>query len=162
AYKMSEIYLSFTPEVPSPTFAGAPGFESGSATRYFTGLTNGQPGWSSNESDATPVVSDVVQGPTIDHLSVAYSQDLGLWLMTFGGGRDKQGDGTPTNGTPATDGVYFTYAPAPWGPWAPPQLIFNATRDNGFGVFMHNQNFNPPGPLGPTAGTNDPNTTTGT
>ena len=52
--------------------------------------------------------------------------------------------------------------PAPWGPWAQPQLIFNATRDNGFGVFMHNQSFNPPGPLGPTAGTNDPNTTTGT
>jgi hypothetical protein len=129
AYKLSQIYLSYTFEIPSATFAGAPGFEDGLATKYFTGLTNGQPMWSTNESDAMPVVSDVVQGPTIDHLSVAYSPDLGLWLMTFGGGRDKQGDGTPTNGTPATDGVYFTYAPAPWGPWATPQLIFNATRD---------------------------------
>jgi hypothetical protein len=62
AYKLSQIYLSYTFEIPSPTFSGAPGFEDGLATKYFTGLTNGQPMWSTNESDAVPVVSDVVQG----------------------------------------------------------------------------------------------------
>ena len=161
--KASDIYLSFDFGIANaPALAGAPGYEAGTATRYFTGLTNGQPVWSNNESDAMPVVRDVVEPPTIAHLSVSYSQELRLWLMTFDGGRAQQSDGTPTNGSPATDGVYFTYAPAPWGPWAPPQLIFNAARDNGFGVFMHNQNYDPPGPIGPTAGQNDPNTTRGT
>jgi hypothetical protein len=160
--RQSNVYLSFDFGIASsPAFAGAPQFETGTGTKYFTGLTGGQATWSNNESDAMPVVKDVVDGPTIAHLSVSYSRDLGLWLMTFDGGRSQQADGTPTNGSPATDGVYFTYAPAPWGPWAEPQLIFNATRDHGLGVFMHDQNDNPPGPIGPTAGQNDPNTTRG-
>ena len=159
--RASNIYLAFDFGVPNdPAFAGDPAYESGGATKYFTGLTNGQPNWSSNESDAVPVVTDVVTPPTVAHLSVTYQKSLGLWLMTFDGGRGQQADGTPTNGSPATDGVYFTYAPAPWGPWAQPQLIFNATRDNGFGVFMH-QDTSPEGPIGPTAGQNDPNTTNG-
>jgi hypothetical protein len=161
--RASNIYLAFDFGVANdPALAGAPGYESGAATKYFTGLTSGQPNWSSNESDAAAIVNDVVTPPTVAHVSVTYQKDLGLWLMTFDGGRAQQPDGTPTNGSSATDGVYFTYAPAPWGPWATPQLIFNATRDSGFGVFMHNGKDNPPGPIGPTAGTNDPNTTTGT
>jgi uncharacterized protein DUF4185 len=162
AYKASQIYLSFNFAVDNlPALAGAPAFEMGANTKYFAGLSGGQPIWSDSETDAMPVVEDVVQGPTIGHLSVAYSRELGLWLMTFDGGRSKQDDGTQTTGTSATDGVYFTYAPAPWGPWAQPQLIFNPTRDNGFGVFIHNQDYTPPGPIGPAAGQNDPNTTRG-
>ncbi|MGH9763271.1 MAG: hypothetical protein ACREAC_20780, partial [Blastocatellia bacterium] len=133
--RASNVYLSFDPAIANlPAVAGAPGYEAGGNTMYLKGLDDaGQPIWSTSESDAMPVVKDVVDPPTIAHLSVSYSKDLGLWLMTFDGGRTQQPDGTQTNGSPATDGVYFTYAPAPWGPWAQPQLIFNAIRDNGFG-----------------------------
>src|SRR5215471_1012594 len=51
--RASDIYLAFDSGVANdPALAGAPGYESGAATKYFTGLTNGQPKWSSNESDA--------------------------------------------------------------------------------------------------------------
>lgn len=61
--------------------------------------------------------------PTIGNVSVAYSAELGLWLMTYDGGRQTQ----------KTTGFYFTYAAKPWGPWTAPQLIFNDVRDSGLG-----------------------------
>jgi hypothetical protein len=122
-YRASNIYLSLTPRSD---------FEKGSATRYFTGLNGGgNPQWSHNESDAVPIVVDDPMhngsAPTIGKLSVSYSSDLRLWLMTFDGGRQSN----------ATEGIYFCYAEAPWGPWSEPQLIFNACRDGGFGRFIH-------------------------
>jgi len=72
--------------------------------------------------------------------------------MTFDGGRQSA----------ATRGVYFTYAKEPWGPWATPQVIFNAARDNALGVFIHNASAVPSdGLTGPTIGPNDPVTTSG-
>jgi hypothetical protein len=49
------------------------------------------------------------------------------------------------------------------GPWSAPQLIFNATRDGVFGVFIHNKSYSPPGPIGPTINptNNNPTTTDG-
>ena len=119
----------------------------------------GKPTWSANESAAVPIVQDNPLGgppwpndhPTIGHLSVTYSTPLDLWLMTYDGGRQQA----------STNGIYFTYAQTPWGPWAAPQLIFNAVRDHGGGVFIHAPPLNPPGPAGPTIGGNDPNTTRG-
>lgn len=59
-----------------------------------------------------------------------------------------------------TKGVYFTSAPAPWGPWVPPQLIFNPKRDHGFGVFIHDPTITPGPPgdglNGPLVGPGDP------
>ena len=136
-YRATNVYLA---TVPSSSF------ESGAGTRYFTGLVQGQPTWSSVEGDAVPIVVDnplghaPPDGPTIGNISVVYSADLGLWLMTYDGGRQ----------SPATNGVYFSYAPAPWGPWSPPQLIFNAARDHGLGVFIHDPSASPAGPAGPT------------
>ena len=46
--------------------------------------------------------------------------------MTYDGGK----------GSEATSGVYFTYAPQPWGPWSTPQRIFNECRDNALGNFI--------------------------
>jgi hypothetical protein len=93
--------------------------------------------------------------PTVGNLSVAYSSDLGLWLMTYDGGRQ----------TEKTTGVYFAYAQQPWGPWSTPQLIFNAIRDNAIGTFIHNPAIvpDPPGDglSGPTIGNNDIYTTRG-
>jgi hypothetical protein len=150
-YHASDIYLATVP---------ASSFESGAGTRYFAGLNNGQPVWSDTESGAVPVMqSSPFNGsgwpndkPTVGKVSVAYSNDLGLWLMTYDVAKQPED----------VNGVYFAYAPAPWGPWSKPQLIFNATRDHGYGVFMHNPGSNPPGPAGPMIGsTNNPQTDRG-
>ena len=116
--------------------------------------------WSTSESSAVPIVVDnplktSPYTPSIGNVSVVYSQDLGLWLMTYDGGRQ----------SPATSGVYFTYATDPWGPWSEPQLVFNPKRDGAVGKFIHDPSVvpNPPGDglNGPTIGGNNPNTTPG-
>jgi hypothetical protein len=150
AYRATEIYLAVVP---------ASTFESGAGTHYFAGMTNGQPMWTTIETQAAPVVVDNPlsgpgwpnDNPTVGNVSVSYAAGLQLWLMTYDGGRQSED----------TEGVYFCYAAQPWGPWSQPQLIFNAKRDHGFGVFIHNSNYDPPGPAGPTIGSNDPNTTRG-
>jgi hypothetical protein len=151
-YRKSDIYLSSVP---------VSSFVSGVGTLYFAGLTNGQPAWTTVETNAVPVVQDNPTNgpawpddfPTVAHLSVVYSTGLGVWLMTYDGGRN----------APETDGIYFSSAAQPWGPWTKPQLIFNAFRDMGYGVFMFNPTNNPTGPAGPTAdpAKNDPTTTPG-
>jgi uncharacterized protein (TIGR03437 family) len=115
----SNIYLSI---IPSSEFWTGLDQNGNSATRYFAGASNGQPGWSSSESAAVPIVNDVDPlNPTITDMTAFYSQQLGLWLMTFNGGANS---------------VYLTYAQTPWGPWSAPQAIFNPCRDKGFGNFM--------------------------
>jgi uncharacterized metal-binding protein len=150
-YRATDVYLA---EVPRSSF------ESGAGTRYFAGLSHGQPTWTTAEADAVPVVTDNPlngpawpnDSPTIGNLSVVYAADVGLWLMTYDGGRQSE----------ATNGVYFTSAPAPWGPWSTPQLIFNAKRDHGQGVFIHDPGQVPDDLLdGPTiAPANNPPATT--
>ena len=151
AYRGSDVYLATVP---------ASSFETGQGSRYFTGLANGQPTWSSSESAAVPVVMDnplhsPTYVPTIGNVSVTYSNDLALWLMTYDGGGQSQ----------STAGVYFTYASQPWGPWSEPQLIFNAKRDGAYGTFIHDPSIvpDPPGDglNGPTIGANNPYTTRG-
>jgi hypothetical protein len=155
AFRASDVYLA---SVPTNSFL------SGNGTLYFTGLTNGQPTWSSAETNAVPVVQDNPtngppwpnDSPSVGNVSVICAPALGLWLMTYDGGRNTR---YRTN----TSGIYFTYAPQPWGPWSTPQLIFNAFRDDGYGVFIHDPNHNPPGPAGPTIdpAKNDPTDTAG-
>jgi len=75
--------------------------------------------------------------------------------MTYDGGRQ----------TAKTKGVYFAYASQPWGPWSPPQLIFNDDRDNAAGVFVHKPSITPDPPgdglNGPVIGNNSPYATPG-
>lgn len=155
-YRASDIYLQAVP---------ASSFASGAGTQYFAGLVNGQPTWTNSESGAVPVVQDnPLNGPawpndtpTVGNLSVVFSRDLNLWLLTYDGGRQSN----------KTRGDYFTYAPQPWGPWATPQLILNDARDHAYGLggFVHNPNVvpDPPGDglNGPTIGSNDIYTTSG-
>jgi hypothetical protein len=135
-------------------------FVTGNGTQYFTGLVNGQPTWSSSESDAVPVVEDnPLKGPvwpnregTIGNNSVHYVPALGVWIMTYDGGREQ----------PTTAGIYFTYAAQPWGPWATPQLIYNLERDPGRGIFIHDPGASPPDNLqGLVFGTTDSHTAAG-
>jgi hypothetical protein len=148
AYRGSDVYLSTVK---------AEDFESGRGTRYFTGLVNGQPGWSASEADAVPVVLDNPLNipnhtPGIGNVSVIYSNELRLWLMTFDSSRGSQ----------ESRGFYFTHAREPWGPWQPPQLIFNSTRDGAAGTFIHDPRISPSdGLAGPTIGPTDPVTTPG-
>lgn len=88
-------------------------------TFYFAGLgPDGQPRWSGDEGAADPLVKDA----TLGDISVTYSGQLKLWLMT--------------HDSRATRGIIFRYAPAPWGPWSAGEVIFNARRD-GLGRFIH-------------------------
>jgi hypothetical protein len=147
-YRGSDVYLSVV---------GAADFESGRGTRYFTGLVNGQPAWSTSEADAVPVVLDNPSNipnhtPGIGNVSVIYSNELRLWLMTYDSARS----------SPETRGFYFTYASEPWGPWQRPQHIFNSTRDGAAGTFIHDPRISPSDRLtGPTIGPTDPVTTPG-
>ena len=154
-YRASDIYLARTP---------VSSYLSGGGTLYFTGLTNGQPTWGAIETNAVPVVQDnPTNGPPWPHdtpsagdVSVIYSTNLSLWMMTYDGGRNTSPKTTYT-------GIYFSYAAQPWGPWSTPQMIFNPTRDQGFGVFIHKNGDKPTGPDGPTINpsTNNPTTTEG-
>jgi uncharacterized protein (TIGR03437 family) len=171
AFRATNVYLSIIPSAQFWTGTDASG---SGATHYFAGVSNGQPIWSFSESSAVPIVTDIdPSNPTIGNVSVIYSQQLRLWLMVYDGGR---GDET-------TKGMYFTYAPQPWGPWSRPQLIYNDCRDKGYGDFVRyyyktaaenncpsamspgvNTTPNGAGPAGPTIGdqtSNDPNTTRG-
>jgi hypothetical protein len=156
AYRASDIYLATTP---------SSSYLSGTGTLYFTGLTNGQPTWSTIETNAVPVVQDNPtngppwpnDSPSVGNLSVIYSTNLGLWMMTYDGGRN-------TDDRTNYGGIYFSCAAQPWGPWSTPQLIFSPTRDLGFGIFIHNSEYSPPGPVGPTIDEpiHNPTNTTGT
>ena len=154
-YRSGDVFLCVTPTA---------NFANGNGTLYFAGLTNGQPVWSAWESNCVPVVQDnPTNGPawpndsgTAGNVSVIRPPALGLWLMTYDGGRSA--DSTTLH----TTGVYFSYAPEPWGPWSTPQLIFNKLRDGGSGVFIHNPNLSTNDGLnGPVIGSNDPTNTPG-
>ena len=154
-YRSGDVFLCMIPTA---------SFVSGAGTLYFTGLTSGQPSWSPYESNCVPVVQDnPTNGPpwpndhgTAGNVSVIYSTNLSLWLMTYDGGRSA--DSTTLH----TTGVYFSYALEPWGPWSTPQLIFNKLRDGGSGVFIHDPNLSTNDGLnGPVIGSNDPTNTAG-
>jgi lysophospholipase L1-like esterase len=137
-YRQSNAYLSIVPVA---------SFETGKGTRYFAGQdaqsgqplgrAAGAPTWSEKEADATPIV----QNGTLGDLSVTWSKDLGLWLMTY--------DSRP----PAAQGIEFSYSRTPWGPWSEPQIIFNAVRDGALGKFIHDPRATPnDGLAGPVIG----------
>jgi hypothetical protein len=115
---------------------------------------------SCHESDAKPLfldesyvaanncLSGTGKCPSVGNVSVANFDvsgvSLPIWLLTY----DAEGTTPPT-----TQGIYFRYATQPWGPWdtadggAAPQSIFLASRDSGFGDFIHDPNLG--GPAGP-------------
>src|SRR5215831_5399349 len=140
---------------------------------------NVTPDWSETESDAIPLVDDQnvsvhgvdinvcanptvfcdppcgqasphACGPSVGNVSVQFETSLGLWIMTFDGGRQKDCLGDPDQ----THGIYFSYAKDPWGPWSTPQMIFNPATDGGFGKFIYNPDdrCNPFANVAPTGG----------
>lgn len=129
SYRKSDAYLAIVP---------AAQFQTGQGTRYFAGLdAAGAPAWSQNESDAAPIVKN----GTLGDLSVTWSKDLGLWLMTY--------DSRP----PAARGIMFSCSRTPWGPWSEPQVVFSEIRDGALGKFIHDPHISPDdGLAGPVIG----------
>jgi hypothetical protein len=152
-YRDESIYLSYIPA--SQFWSGKDGAGNPS-TRYFMGLdATGRPKWTTYELCAVPVVYDnptglasstgcIAEAPgepgpvdpgTAGNVSVSYNATLSLWLMTWDGGRQ-----SPTKEVPQPEGIYFSYASEPWGPWSTPQQIYNpceaAIYEQGFGNFI--------------------------
>lgn len=109
-YRRSNAYLAIVPDHDIAT---------GNGTRYYAGLTAGEPRWSEREGDAVPIVLH----PVIGEFSVIHIPLLGLWVMTYNSAE--------------AGGVVLRYAPAPWGPWSDPQIIFNGTRDGAVGKYIY-------------------------
>jgi hypothetical protein len=145
-YRQSDIYLAKVFSRESVPYKHNGFWNFSKNVRYFAGIPTGTavPKWVASEDD--PALAPVVQddpshtaacfqpGGTVGNISVQYEASLKLWLMTYDGGRQEGGCADPDE----IGGIYFTYAPHPWGPWATPQLIFNATRDLGFGNYIAN------------------------
>ena len=133
-YRASDVYLAVVPIA---------NWETGTGTRYFAGLNAAAvPAWSANESDASPILKN----GTLADVSVTWSKDLNLWLMTY------------DSREPAPRGILFSYSRTPWGPWSEPQVIFNAVRDGALGKFIHDPHIKPDdGLAGPVIGPDQAN-----
>jgi len=89
-YRGSGSYLATTP---------ASSYLSGSGTLYFSGLTNSQLTWGTIETNAVPVVQDQptneppwpLDSPPAGDVSVVYSTNLALWMLTFDDGANRGG-----------------------------------------------------------------------
>jgi hypothetical protein len=97
---------------------------------------DGTPVFTHGENSAIPLFHDSLPGPggtmkladDVGEIGVEWNRYVGSWVMLY----------NSTNNSPANlHGVYMRCSPQPWGPWSPPQTIFNPGRDNGFCYFIH-------------------------
>ncbi|MBI2994488.1 MAG: hypothetical protein HYY48_09995 [Gammaproteobacteria bacterium] len=121
-----------------------PGFEW--KVRYYTGsAADGRPRFSENELEAVPVDLDSSQPGVqpqeihdlVQHMSIVWIEQLGKWVMFYGGGISKvpnEGFGLPNCGIAevfarteckhvviGNGALRMRTADDPWGPWSPPQ-----------------------------------------
>jgi hypothetical protein len=115
--------------------------------QYLQSVNNdGTPVFASSETDATPLFHD---SPTdcAGEVGVEWNQFVDSWVMLY----------ECPNNTPANPhGIWMRVADQPWGPWSPPQTIFN--KDDGLCKFIHRavnsknptpcDNLSTPGPNG--------------
>lgn len=130
-----------------------PGFEWN--INYYTGSdANGRPQFSANETDAVPVDLDSTRPGVqpeeihdfVQHMSVVWLEELGKWVMFYGGGISKAPNErfglvrcgiaeifarTECENTVIGNGALrMRTADDPWGPWSPPQdLIIGGNPD---------------------------------
>jgi hypothetical protein len=111
-YRESDVRLAFQP---------ADQIETPESLLYFTGLdAGGQPAWSPQEIDALPLFNQ----PCVGELSVTFNRFIGQWLMLYNCHLEPRG-------------INVRVAAHPWGPWSPPQVIFDPVQDRGFCHFIH-------------------------
>ena len=87
---------------------------------YLTGVAaNKKPDWSAHEEDAVPLFRHEVIG----ELSIAYCKPIRRYVMLYNSAEPR--------------GITMRSAETPWGPWSAGTIIFEPTRDNAYGHFMH-------------------------
>lgn len=93
--------------------------ETASAYRYFSGVEDAEPTWSTDESKAVTIVEG-----TVGELSVMWSDHLSRWLMT-------STDGGASSAV-IREGI------APWGPWSPPITVLDQSDLPGlYAPYLH-------------------------
>lgn len=112
-YRRSDAYLM---AVPVDTF------ETGEGTLYYTSMGRNGPNWSDQPWAANPIIDQ----PTIGDISVSYIEPLATWVAMYDSRSPR--------------GINVRYAPQPWGPWSPPQVIWDPRKDPGYGTFIYDPN----------------------
>ncbi len=107
------------------------------AIEYWHGMNpDGTPDFVRGEKNALPLFHDSLPDPSgtmkladcMGEVGVEWNPYVRSWIMLY-----NSANNSPQN----PRGIYMRCAPQPWGPWSPPQTIFNADRDNGFCYFIH-------------------------
>ena len=93
---------------------------------------DGTPDFMRNESDATPLFHDYLDGQQVvdcmGELGIEWNPFVKRWVMLY----------NCLNDMPANPrGIYMRTAVQPWGPWSAPQTIFNPVTDEGYCHFIH-------------------------
>ncbi len=113
------------------------GMGDSTAITYFHGLNaDGTPIFTAGEASANPIFHDSLPGPggamrvadCMGEVGVEWNPFVRSWIMLYN---------SANNSATNPRGIFMRYAPQPWGPWSPPQTIFNPGRDNGFCYFIH-------------------------
>jgi hypothetical protein len=90
---------------------------------YFNGIgPAGQPRWSPREADAAALF----QHPQIGEFSVSLLAPANRYVMLYNAAQPR--------------GITMRSAESPWGPWSAGTVIFDPSRDSGYGHFMHVKN----------------------
>ncbi len=104
-YRQSNLYLSYISE---------DSLDDKSQLKYFSGIdNNGNPQWSSSESDAVALFND----PVIGEFSIQLNPYLNEFIVLY-------------------SGVSMRSTEKPWGKWSESQKLFNAQQD-GYCKFIH-------------------------
>lgn len=112
-YRRDVVYLAYQPTAQ---------IEQRGSYRYFSGLdASGRPGWSTEESKAQPLTDQ----PCVGEFSVSYNRFIRKWIMLY------------NCFLPASRGINLRTADRPWGPWSPPEILFQPWDDGGYCHFMH-------------------------
>jgi Domain of unknown function (DUF4185) len=80
--------------------------------------------WSDAEDEAHPIF-DRDGAPCMGEISVAWNPYLEKWLMLYNCDQPR--------------GILYRVAPAPWGPWTEPRVLFDPRADGGYCEFIHDR-----------------------
>jgi hypothetical protein len=110
---------------------------------YFTGLAQGLPQFSDEQSDAVALdLSFPGADPTIEtwdivgQTSVAYVESLKRWVLFYGGDLsatpvDVMGQNPDFVRHDPEGAIHMRFASQPWGPWSEPQQVLKASTAGG-------------------------------
>jgi len=107
------------------------------AIQYLHGWkADGTPVFVGGESNAVPIFHDSLPGAggvmqvadDIGEVGVMWNPYVRSWIMLYN---------SANNTTANPHGIWMRSSQYPWGPWSPPQTVFNPGRDSGFCHFIH-------------------------